>query len=78
MSLEYRGFVVSTDVLPDDTGVQWRCRSQIDGAERDCVDTVLPPVELTISRLKIDVLMAISMAEHCAKDSIDAWWIAKK
>ncbi|AQQ31424.1 hypothetical protein KDW19_17545 [Burkholderia cenocepacia] len=77
MSFEYRGFVVSTDVLPDDAGIQWYCSSRIDGVDRDCVAAVLPPVELTISRLKIDVLMAISMIEHRAKDSVDEWFARK-
>ncbi|WP_230462040.1 hypothetical protein [Burkholderia cenocepacia] len=45
--------------------------------DRDCVAAVLPPVELTISRLKIDVLMAISMIEHRAKDSVDEWFARK-
>ncbi|MBI0331302.1 hypothetical protein [Burkholderia plantarii] len=73
MSFEHRGFRVSTDVLPDDTGTQWHCSAKIHGVDDAYRDTTLPPIELTIPRTKIDVLMAISMVEQRARDSIDEW-----
>ncbi|GAB7537554.1 hypothetical protein BGC_37720 [Burkholderia sp. 3C] len=76
MSFEHRGFRVTTDTLPDDTGTQWQCIAKIHGIDDAHRDVELPNVELTISRLKIDVLMVISMIEQRAKDSIDEWLAA--
>jgi hypothetical protein len=71
MAFEHRGFRVSVDVAPDEAGMQWQCKATIEGVESGTRDKHLPSVDLTISRLKIDVLMAISMVEHKAVDSID-------
>lgn len=43
MSFEHRGFRVSTDVLPDDTGTQWYCSAKIHGVDDAYRDTTLPP-----------------------------------
>ncbi|PRG58789.1 hypothetical protein [Burkholderia gladioli] len=73
MSIDYRGFRVTTDVSPDDTGMQWRYSAKIDPVDDNYRDAKLPPVEGTVSRLKIDVLMVMSMVEQLAKDMIEEW-----
>ena len=73
MSFEHRGFRVTVDVAPDEGDVQWRCRATSQGIVGSTAAAQLPEVELTISKLKIDVLMAISMVEHRAKATIDEW-----
>ncbi len=73
MSFEHRGFRVTTDIAPDDTDTQWHCVAKIQGVAEACRGTELPPIELTISRLKIDVLMVMSMVEQRARDSIDEY-----
>lgn len=73
MVVEHRGFRITTDVAPDEGGVQWACRATIQGIEDETRDIELPGVELTIPKLKIDVLMALSMVEHKAASSVDEW-----
>lgn len=73
MSFEHRGFRVAVDVVPDENDVQWRCRATIQGVVGSTAAAQLPEVELTIPKLKIDVLMALSMVEHRAVTTIDEW-----
>jgi hypothetical protein len=73
MSLEHRGFRVTVDVAPDESDVQWRCRATSQGIVSSTAAAQLPEVELTIPKLKIDVLMALSMVEHRAIATIDEW-----
>ncbi|PXW25036.1 hypothetical protein [Paraburkholderia caballeronis] len=73
MAFEHRGFRVAVDVVPDEADVQWQCRAEIHGVEGRTVGVELPGVELAIPKLKIDVLMALSMVEHRAVTSIDEW-----
>jgi hypothetical protein len=73
MSFEHRGFRLTVDVAPDEAGVQWRCRAAIQGIVASTAAARLPDIELTIPKLKIDVLMALSMVEHRAVATIDEW-----
>ncbi|HTI18040.1 MAG TPA: hypothetical protein VL598_10280 [Trinickia sp.] len=73
MSFEHRGFRVSVDVVPDEADVQWLCCATIEGISEEARTAVIPNIELTIPRLKIDVLMALNMIEHRAVSSIDEW-----
>ncbi|PLZ03506.1 hypothetical protein CY652_03690 [Burkholderia sp. WAC0059] len=74
MSIEHRGFLVDVDVVPDDTGFQWLCRATIEGVGEKAGKETLPGIELTIPKTKIDILMALSMVEHRAVESIDEWY----
>ncbi|HTH61102.1 MAG TPA: hypothetical protein VL689_13210 [Paraburkholderia sp.] len=73
MSFEHRGFRVSVDVVPDEADIQWRCRAEIESVVGSTAAAQLPEIELTIPKLKIDVLMALSMVEHRAVAVIDEW-----
>ena len=75
MAFEHRGFRVNVDVVADESDVQWQCTATIEGINDETRHAALPSVELTIPKLKIDVLMAISMVEHRAKASIDDWYV---
>jgi hypothetical protein len=74
MAFEHRGFRVTLDAVPDETNIQWQCKAVIEGLEEETRHAGLPSVELTIPRLKIDVLMVLSMVEHRAVTSIDDWY----
>ncbi len=50
-----------------------RYSAKIDPVDDSYRDAKLPPVEGTVSRLKIDVLMVMSMVEQLAKDMIEEW-----
>jgi hypothetical protein len=76
MAVEYRGFRVAVDAKADATDTQWLCSAVIEGVTPETQDVALPHIELSIPRLKIDVLMALSVVEHRAKDSIDEWYAA--
>lgn len=71
MALEHRGFRVNVDVAADAAGVQWVCRSVIERIDGNSAAGAPDGDELTISRLKIDPLMAIHTLEHRAKSVID-------
>ncbi|WP_144113666.1 hypothetical protein [Paraburkholderia sp. BCC1886] len=73
MDFEHCGFRVSTHVVPDEAGVQWLCRADIERADGDSLKGAPEGLELTIPRLKIDPLMAVSALEHQAKSAIDDW-----
>jgi hypothetical protein len=73
MAIEYRGFRIATDAKADATDTQWVCSAKIEGYAGEAQDVTLPPVELTIPKLKIDVLMALSAVEHRGKDIVDEW-----
>jgi hypothetical protein len=73
MAFEHRGFRVTLDVVPDETDIHWQCKVVIEGLDEETGHAGLPSVELTIPRLKIDVLMVLSMVEHRAVTSIDDW-----
>jgi len=73
MSFEHRGFQVAVDVVPDEADIQWQCRATIRGVVGSTAAAHLPDIELTIPKLKIDVLMALSMVEHRAVACIDEW-----
>jgi hypothetical protein len=76
MAVEYRGFRVAVDAQADATDTQWLCSAKIEGIAGEAQNVTLPPVELTIPKLKIDVLMALSAVEHRAKDTVDEWHMA--
>lgn len=76
MAVEYRGFRVAVDANPDATDTQWLCSAKINGVAGDVQNVTLPSIELTIPKLKIDVLMALSAVEHRAKDTVDEWYTA--
>jgi hypothetical protein len=76
MSIEYRGFQIVVDTKADATDTQWLCHAEITGVEGQARDVVLPPVELALPKLKIDVLMGVSMVEHKARQTVDEWHIA--
>jgi hypothetical protein len=78
MSIEYRGFRVTVDAKADATDTQWLCRAEIEGIEARGETAKLPSVELAIPKLKIDVLMALSVVEQTAKQAVDEWWHAKQ
>lgn len=71
MALEHRGFRVSVDVVPDELGVQWVCRAVIERIDGDSKKGAPVGPELTIPRVKIDPLMAISTLEHRSTLLID-------
>jgi len=73
MSFEHRGFRVTVDIVPDEADIQWRCHAGIQGVVGSTAAAQLPEVELTIPKLKMDVLMALSMVEHRAVATIDEW-----
>jgi hypothetical protein len=73
MAIEYRGFRVTVDAKADATDTQWLCRAVLEGIEAQAAEAKLPCVELAIPKLKIDVLMALSMVEQTAKQSVDEW-----
>jgi len=76
MSFEHRGFRVTVEVAPDAADIQWQCRAAIQGLVGSTAAAHLHDVELTVPKLKIDVLMALSMVEHRAVASIDEWHAA--
>jgi hypothetical protein len=69
VAVEHRGFRVNVDVTPDALGVQWVCRAVIDSAKGAPAGP-----ELTIPRVKIDPLMAISSLEHRSITVIDDFY----
>jgi hypothetical protein len=71
VALEHRGFRVNVDVVPDELGVQWVCRALIERIDGDSQKGAPVGPELTIPRVKIDPLMAISSLEHRATAVID-------
>lgn len=71
MALEHRGFRVNVDVVPDELGVQWVCRALIERIDGDSKKGAPVGPELTIPRVKIDPLMAISTLEHRSTLLID-------
>jgi hypothetical protein len=71
VALEHRGFRVNVDVVPDELGVQWVCRALIERIDGDSQKGAPVGPELTIPRVKIDPLMAISTLEHRAAVVID-------
>ncbi|PVX72539.1 hypothetical protein [Paraburkholderia unamae] len=73
MAIEYRGFRVTVDAKADATDTQWLCRAVLEGIEAHAEAAKLPCVELAIPKLKIDVLMALSMVEQTAKQNADEW-----
>lgn len=77
MAIEYRGFRVTVDAKADATDTQWLCSARIEGVAAEAQGVPLPSVELSIPKLKIDVLMALSAVEHRAKDSVDEWHAAQ-
>lgn len=78
MAIEYRGFRVTVDAKADATDTQWLCRAVLEGIEARVQEVKLPSVELSIPKLKIDVLMALSAIEQSAKQAVDEWWHAKQ
>ncbi|POR52122.1 hypothetical protein B0G62_10590 [Paraburkholderia eburnea] len=76
MAIEYRGFQINVDTKADATDTQWLCRADINGVEGEVRDVTLPAVELEFPKLKIDVLMVVSMVEHKARQLIDDWHTA--
>jgi hypothetical protein len=71
VALEHRGFRVNVDVVPDELGVQWICRALIERIDGDSKKGAPVGPELTIPRVKIDPLMAISTLEHRSTLLID-------
>jgi hypothetical protein len=71
VALEHRGFRVNVDVVPDELGVQWICRALIERIDGDSKKGAPIGPELTIPRVKIDPLMAISTLEHRSTLLID-------
>ncbi|MCP3710797.1 hypothetical protein M3I54_28130 [Paraburkholderia sp. CNPSo 3274] len=78
MAVEYRGFRVTVDAKADATDTQWLCRAVLEGVDAQVETAKLPSVELAIPKLKIDVLMALSVVEQTAKQAVDEWWQAKQ
>jgi hypothetical protein len=74
VAIEHRGFRVNVDVTPDELGVQWVCRSVIERIDGDSAKGAPVGSELTIPRVKIDPLMAISSLEQRAVASIDDFY----
>ena len=77
MAIEYRGFQINVDTKADATDTQWLCRADIQGTEGEVRDVALPCVELAFPKLKIDVLMVVSMVEHKARQTVDEWLAAQ-
>ncbi|MEM5318400.1 hypothetical protein [Paraburkholderia sp. JHI869] len=78
MAVEYRGFRVTVDAKADATDTQWLCRAVMEGVDAQVETTRLPGVELAIPKLKIDVLMALSVVEQNAKQAVDEYWHARQ
>ncbi|MEM5326191.1 hypothetical protein VSR34_06215 [Paraburkholderia sp. JHI2823] len=78
MAIDYRGFRVTVDAKADATDTQWLCRAVLEGTDAQVATAKLPCLELAIPRLKIDVLMALSMVEQNAKQAVDEWWYARQ
>jgi hypothetical protein len=76
MAIEYRGFQINVDTKADATDTQWLCRADINGTASEVRDVTLPSVELAFPKLKIDVLMVVSMVEHKARQTVDDWLTA--
>ncbi|WP_322042183.1 hypothetical protein [Paraburkholderia sp. J67] len=76
MAIEYRGFQINVDTKADATDTQWLCRADINGVADEVRNVALPVVELEFPKLKIDVLMVVSMVEHKARQSVDDWYAA--
>lgn len=74
MALEHRGFRVNVDVAADEQGVQWVCRSTIERIDGQSAEGAPAGDEMTISRLKIDPLLAIHTLEHKAVTQIDDFY----
>jgi hypothetical protein len=77
MAIEYRGFRITVGAKADATDTQWLCSAKVEGLAGQAHDVTLPSIELTIPKLKIDVLMALSAVEHRAKDSVEEWYAAQ-
>ena len=77
MAIEYRGFQINIDTQADATDTQWLCRAEIEGVQAEVRDVALPCMELAFPKLKIDVLMVVSMVEHKARQSVDEWLAAQ-
>lgn len=77
MTIEYRGFQINIDTKADATDTQWLCRAEIKGVGGEARDVALPCMELAFPKLKIDVLMVVSMVEHKARQSVDEWFAAQ-
>lgn len=77
MAFEHRGFRVTVDVKSDATETQWLYDARIEGINEETREAALPGAALGIPKLKIDVLMALSMLEHKAVTSIDEWHAAQ-
>ena len=73
MAFDHRGFRVTVDLAPDATDTQWHCEATIEGIEERTRQAHIQGIDLTVPRLKIDVLMVLSMVEHRATMSIDEW-----
>jgi hypothetical protein len=74
VAVEHRGFRVNVDVTPDALGVQWVCRAVIERIDGDSAKGAPAGPELTIPRVKIDPLMAISSLEHRSITVIDDFY----
>ncbi len=73
MVLEHRGFKATTDVVADELGVQWVCRATIERTDGNSENGGPQGIEFSLSRAKIDPLMAASVLEHRAVTLIDEW-----
>jgi hypothetical protein len=73
MDFEHCGFRVSTNVVPDESGVQWLCRAEIERTDGDGEKGAPSGFELMMPRAKIDPLLAVSALEHRARSAIDDW-----
>jgi hypothetical protein len=77
MAFNHRGFRVTVDMAPDPSGTQWHCEATIEGIEERTRQARIPGVDVTFPKLKIDVLMAMSIVERNAVTSIDDWHTAQ-
>lgn len=77
MAFNHRGFRVTVDMAPDASGTQWHCEATIEGIEERTRQAHIPGVDVTFPKLKIDVLMAMSIVERNAVTSIDDWYTAQ-
>ena len=77
MAFNHRGFRVTVDMAPDASGMQWHCAATIEGIEERTRQASIPSVDVTFPKLKIDVLMAMSIVERNAVTSIDDWYTAQ-
>jgi hypothetical protein len=78
MIVEHRGFIAVTDVVADKQGVQWVCSATFERADGNSVEGVPQGIEFSLSRAKIDPLMAASALEHRAIAMIDDWHMKKQ